>query len=235
MTREIYKEDAYLRSCQARVVCADEAGIELDQTVFYAMGGGQPGDCGKLQLGNGSTVIIQDTRRDRESGRLLHIPEQGSALPQPGDEVVAEIDWPRRHRLMRMHTAMHLLCSAVEGGVTGGSVGEERSRLDFDIPEAPDKLVLEAHINRLVDEDHPVEIGSITDAELDANPELVRTMSVSPPSGAGQVRTIRIEGVDYQPCGGTHVRSTGEIGAIRIGKVEKKGRQNRRIHIHLVE
>ena len=235
MTRELYKEDAYQKSCRARVVSAGEEGIELDQTVFYAMGGGQPGDRGELLLGNGSALIIEDTRRDRESGRLLHIAASDSALPQPGEDVTAQIDWERRYRLMRMHTAMHLLCSAVEGGVTGGSVGEERSRLDFDIPEAPDKPALEVHINRLIDEDHQVEIGSITDAELDANPELVRTMSVSPPRGAGQVRTIRIEGVDYQPCGGTHVRSTGEIGAIRIGKVEKKGRQNRRIHIHLAE
>ncbi|MES9959655.1 MAG: alanyl-tRNA editing protein [Sedimenticola sp.] len=235
MTEELFKSDAYLKRCEARVTVADERGIQLDRTVFYAMGGGQPGDTGKLLLDNGAEIPVADTRRERESGALLHVPAEGSDLPAVGSRVTAEIDWPRRHRLMRMHTAMHLLCSVVDGGVTGGSVGVDRSRLDFDLPESPDKPALEAEINRIIAEDHPVSIGAISDAELEANPELVRTMSVRPPSGAGEVRTIRVEGVDYQPCGGTHVASTAEIGRIRIGKVEKKGRQNRRINIHLEE
>lgn len=233
MTRELFKSDAYMKRCEARVTAADERGIQLDQTIFYATGGGQPGDTGRLLLDDGSEIPITDTRRDRESGDYLHIPAEGSGLPGVGSTVSAEIDWERRHRLMRMHTSMHLLCAVVDGAVTGGSVGAERSRIDFDLPESPDKPALEEAINRIITEDHPVTIGAISDQELEARPELIRTMSVKPPTGAGEVRTIRVEGVDYQPCGGTHVASTGEIGRIRVGKVEKKGRQNRRINIHL--
>ncbi|OOZ37903.1 alanyl-tRNA editing protein [Solemya velesiana gill symbiont] len=227
MTDELSKSDAYLKQCEARVIAADVNGIQLDRTAFYAMGGGQPGDTGKLLLEDGEEIAITDTRRDRESGALLHIPAEGGELPEVGAAVTAEIDWERRYRLM------HLLCAVVDGGVTGGSVGIDRSRIDFDLPESPDKLALEEQLNRLISEDRPVTIGSISDAELEAQPELIRTMSVKPPTGAGEVRTIRVEGVDYQPCGGTHVASTGEIGRIRVGKVEKKGRQNRRINIHL--
>jgi len=235
MTEELFKNDSELSRCEAEVVAVDERGIQLDRTVFYAMGGGQPGDTGKLLPVDGGEIEIIDTRRDRETGDYLHIPAEGCALPAVGTRVVAAIDWARRHRLMRMHTALHILCSLVDGAVTGGSVGTERSRLDFDLPESPDKAALEAELNRIIAEDHAVSVGAITDQELEANPGIVRTMSVKPPTGTGQVRTIRIEGVDFQPCGGTHVKRTGEIGAIRIGKVEKKGRQNRRINIHLVD
>lgn len=235
MTEELFKTDSYLANCKAEVMTVDENGIQLDRTVFYATGGGQPGDSGKLIRADGSEIEIIDTRRDRASGDYLHIPAEDSVLPAVGEKVVAQIDWERRYRLMRMHSAMHVLCSLVDGGVTGGSVGTERSRLDFDLPDAPDKAALEAEVNRVIAEDHPVSIGAISDEELAANPDIVRTMSVKPPTGSGQVRTIRIDEVDYQPCGGTHVKATGEIGAIRIGKVEKKGRANRRINIHLVD
>ena len=158
------------------------------------------------------------------------------AFPPPdvGAALTAEIDWDRRHRLMRMHTTLHLLCAVVDGGVTGGQVGEEKSRLDFDLPDTSlDKAHIEAELNRLIGENHPVGFSSVTDAELDAQPELVRTMSVKPPSGQGSVRVIDIDGVDLQPCGGTHVRETGEIGRVRVGKIENKGKHNRRINVHL--
>ncbi|MCG8428154.1 MAG: alanyl-tRNA editing protein [Chromatiales bacterium] len=235
MTEELFRNDSYLRECQAVVTGVDERGIQLDKTVFYPTGGGQPGDTGSLVLADGSRVAITNTVKDRESGDLLHLPAEDSALPEVGQPVTAVIDWDRRYRLMRMHSAMHVLCSLIDGGVTGGSVGTDRSRIDFDLAESPDKAELEARINRLISEGHAVEIGSISDEELEANPELIRTMSVKPPMGAGQVRTVRIQNVDYQPCGGTHVRSSSEIGAIRVGKIEKKGRQNRRINIHLVD
>lgn len=235
MTKELFREDSYLRECNATVTAVDERGIQLDQSVFYPLGGGQPGDVGRLVLADGREIAISDTRKERESGEQWHIPENSDVLPQVGDAVQAVIDWDRRHRLMRMHTSMHILCSLINGAVTGGSVGTDRSRLDFDLAESPDKLALEERMNAIIAEGHSVEIGSITDEELAANPDLVRTMSVSPPTGAGQVRTVRIADVDYQPCGGTHVRSTAEIGQIRMGKIEKKGRQNRRISLHLVE
>ena len=235
MTKELFREDSYLKECEATVIAADERGIQLNQTVFYPLGGGQPGDTGRLVLVDGREIVINDTRKERESGEHLHVPESMDSLPQVGDKVNAVIDWDRRHRLMRMHTSMHILCSLIDGAVTGGSVGTERSRIDFDLPESPDKAELEQRINQIIQEAHAIEIGSITDEELAANPDLVRTMSVSPPTGAGQVRTVRIAGVDYQPCGGTHVRSTSEIGKIRVGKIEKKGRQNRRVNIHLVD
>ena len=235
MTKELFREDSYLKECEATVIAVDERGIHLDQTVFYPLGGGQPGDTGRLVLDDGREIVISDTRKERESGEHLHVPESMDSLPQVGDKVNAVIDWDRRHRLMRMHTSMHILCSVIDGAVTGGSVGTERSRIDFDLPESPDKAELEQRINQIIQEAHAIEIGSITDEELAANPDLVRTMSVSPPTGAGQVRTVRIAGIDYQPCGGTHVRSTSEIGKIRVGKIEKKGRQNRRVNIHLVD
>ena len=235
MTEELFREDAYLKRCEAVITAVDERGIQLDRTIFYPTGGVQPGDTGRLVLSDGSEIPIANTLKDRDDGALLHIPQEGAPLPTTGQYVTAEIDWERRHRLMRMHTTLHILCSLVDGAVTGGSVGVDRSRLDFDIPEAPDKADLETRINQIIAEGHGIEIGSITDEQLQANPDLVRTMSVSPPTGAGQVRTVRVAGVDYQPCGGTHVRSTGEIGPIRIGKIEKKGRLNRRINIHLVD
>ena len=232
----IFRDDPYQASCQATVVSADETGICLDRTVFYPMGGGQPGDRGVLRLADGSEIQIADTRKGEGHDDVVHIPAEGSALPAPGTAVEAEIDWPRRHRLMRMHTAMHLLCAVVTGDVTGGQVGEAKSRLDFNLPNTQlDKEAITAELNRLIQEDHPVQPRWITDGELAESPELVRTMSVKPPSGAGKVRLLDIEGVDLQPCGGTHVRRTGEIDPVAVTKIENKGRQNRRINIALME
>ena len=232
MTRELFREDGYLRTCTATVVAVSERGIVLDATVFYPEGGGQPGDAGILRRTDGSAVAISDTKKDRDSGEHLHLPATDAVLPAVGETVSAEIDWDRRHRLMRMHTCLHLLCAVVEGGVTGGSVGTDRGRLDFDLPDQVlDKDRIEADLNRLIAEGHPLSMRWISDEELAANPDLVRTMSVRPPSGQGRVRVIEVAGVDLQPCGGTHVRSTGEVGRVRVGKIEKKGRHNRRVNV----
>ncbi len=232
----IFRDDAYQRSCEAVVVSADETGIRLDRTVFYPMGGGQPGDSGILRLAEGGSLRIVDARKGESLDDVLHIPEEGAALPAPGTAVTAEIDWDRRHRLMRMHTCMHVLCSLIDGDMTGGQVGEAKSRLDFNLPDTQlDKEALTAALNRIIAEDHPVQPRWITEEELAASPQLVRTMSVKPPSGHGKVRLLEIEGVDLQPCGGTHVRRTGEIGPVAIGKIENKGRQNRRVNILFAE
>lgn len=232
MTDEIFRQDAYAKSCEAKVVFVSEVGIELDRTVFYPTSGGQPGDTGALETASGATIRIADTRKDRDTGAHLHIPEDEGHGLKPGDAVTAEIDWERRHRLMRMHSCMHLLCSIIEGEVTGGQVGDIKSRLDFNLPNTQlDKEAITTELNRLIERDAPLTASWITDAELDAKPELVRTMTVRPPSGAGKVRLMEIEGIDLQPCGGTHVARTGEIGRVRVGKIENKGRQNRRINI----
>lgn len=235
MTEEIFREDAYARSCEATVLSAEEAGVRLDRTVFYPMGGGQAGDTGALRWDGGETLIA-DTRKGDRPDEILHIPAPGSPLPPPGTKVSAEIDWDRRHRLMRMHTCLHLLCSVIEGDVTGGSISDGKGRLDFNLPDTRlDKEAITAALKRLVEEDHPVTSRWITDEELAANPGLVRTMSVKPPMGTGRVRVLDIAGVDLQPCGGTHVRRTGEIGKVAVTKIENKGRQNRRINIAFAE
>jgi len=232
MTEELFRQDAYLKSCEATVTAVGEAGIVLDRTVFYPVGGGQPGDCGTLTTSDGREVRVTDTRKDKTSGAHLHVPESEDHGVQVGDTVTAAIDWERRHRLMRMHTCMHLLLAIIEGDVTGGQVGDGKGRVDFNLPDTSlDKEAIAAALNRLIEEDHPTEAQWITDEELAAQPELIRTMSVKPPSGAGKVRLMEIEGVDLQPCGGTHVARTGEIGPIEVGKIENKGRQNRRINL----
>jgi misacylated tRNA(Ala) deacylase len=232
----IFRTDPYTRSCEATVLRADETGIRLDRTVFYPMGGGQPGDHGVLRLADGSVIPIRDTVKGTGPDDILHLTGPGVTLPAAGTKVTAEIDWERRHRLMRMHTCLHLLCAVVPGEVTGGQVGDGKGRLDFNLPEGGlDKEAIAAALNRLIEEDHPVRPVWITDEELAAKPELVRTMSVKPPTGAGRVRLLEIEGVDLQPCGGTHVRRTGEIGPVQVGKIESKGRQNRRINIAFAE
>lgn len=231
-TEALCRTDGYVRRCEARVVSADAAGIRLDRTAFYPAGGGQPGDSGALRLADGAEIRIVDAVKADGPDTVLHVPAAGAALPAPGTTVIAEIDWDRRHRLMRMHTCLHLLCAVVTGDVTGGQVGDGKGRLDFNLPDTRlDKDEITAALNRLIAEDHPVTMRWIADAELAAMPELVRTMSVKPPSGEGRVRLLDIEGVDLQPCGGTHVARTGEIGPVEVTKIENKGRQNRRINI----
>jgi len=230
MTEELFREDSYLKSCEAIVTAVTDAGIELDRTVFYPTGGGQPGDVGVLRTSGGDVAII-DTIKGAAPGVIVHIPADGAPLPNVGDAVGAEIDWERRHKHMRMHTALHLLCALVDGQITGAQVGADKSRIDFNIPESPDKVALAAGLQKMVDDDHPVHHGWIDDEVLDAQPDLVRSMSVQPPRGVGRIRTIDVQDVDLQPCGGTHVKATGEIGSLRIGKIENKGKQNRRINI----
>ncbi len=236
MTTELFRDDSYLKSCQATVIAVDEQGIQLDQTVFYPMGGGQPGDTGVLSTDDGRAVTIVDTRKNRDTGAHVHVPQDGAPELSVGDTVTAQIDWDRRYRLMRMHSALHLLCAVIDGGVTGGQIGEEKSRLDFDLEEtALDKDVIVAALNSLVSAGHAMGHRWITDAEMAENQDLVRTMSVKPPMGAGRVRLMEIaDGVDLQPCGGTHVANTSEIGELRVGKIENKGKHNRRVNIHLV-
>src|SRR6267378_4057284 len=236
MTELGFRDDAYARSCTARVTGADERGIRLDRTVFYPTGGGQPGDTGALRLASGTTIAVIDTLKGELPDEVIHVAAPGSLLPAPGAELVAELDWERRHRLMRMHTCLHLLCAVVPGAVTGGQVSDGRGRLDFDVPGASlDKEAIAAELNELIAAGHEVTPRWITDAELEIRPELVRTMSVKPPVGAGRVRLMEVAGIDLQPCGGTHIRNTAEIGPVTIGKIENKGRQNRRINIAFAE
>lgn len=236
MTEKLFLDDPRLASVSAQVLASAPEGIVLDRTTFYARGGGQPGDLGVLRWDAGETPIADTIKGEGET--ILHVPAPGAVLPPVGARVEAAIDWDRRHRLMRMHTAMHLLCSLIEGAkVTGGSVGADRSRLDFDLPNPPPKEKVEAGLNALIEADHPVRIEWVDEAVLDTNPDLVRTMSVQPPRGTGRLRLMRIGSdasfVDLQPCGGTHVARTGEIGPVQVVKIENKGKQNRRIIIAL--
>ena len=234
MTEALFLDQPKLREAMARVVSADAAGIVLDRTIFYARSGGQPGDTGVVRWSDGEARIADTVKG--EGASIVLVPAEGSPLPAPGTEVEASIDWDRRHQLMRMHTAMHLLCSLIKGAaVTGGSVGLDKSRLDFDLPNPPPKEELEEKLNALIEADLPVRFEWVDEARLDDDPGLVRTMSVQPPRGTGRLRLMRIGTddslVDLQPCGGTHVSRTGEIGRMRITKIENKGRQNRRIII----
>lgn len=235
MTEELFRSDHYLQRCEATVTAVDGRGIQLDRTVFYAMGGGQPGDSGSLTLPGGGVVAIADTLKGEGPGEILHVPAPGSAAPQAGDKVVAAIDWARRHRHMRIHTCLHLLCAVIPAGVTGGQIGDGKGRLDFDTQDALDKERIAEALNKLIAEDHKVGVRWITDEELAAKPDLVRTMSVKPPQGQGRVRLLDIEGVDLQPCGGTHVARTGEIGRVVVTKIENKGKHNRRVNIAFAE
>ncbi len=238
MTIELFREDGYLKTCAATVVSivgggdgGNGGGVCVDQTVFYPEGGGQPGDTGKLIRADGRELPVTDTRKDRETGAHLHIIAGGEALPEVGERVGLEIDWARRYRLMRMHSCMHMLCAAIPAPVTGGSISDGSGRLDFYLPEPPDKAQVEETLNRLIEADHPMSLRWISDEEMARQPELVRTMSVKPPAGSGQVRLVEFAGADLQPCGGTHVASSGEIGAVRVRSIKSKGRQNRRILI----
>jgi len=231
MTVELFREDSYLKECDATVAALDDGAVILDRTVFYALGGGQPGDTGTMNWDGGSATVV-DTRYG-DGGTIRHILAEGEPGPPVGGAVHLALDWDRRYRHMRMHTAMHLLGSVLQYGVTGGNISAEKSRLDFDMEDTVDKEAVTTALEALVAGDHAVSCRWISEAELDAQPELVRTMSVQPPRGKGSVRLLEIHGVDLQPCGGTHLKSTTEVGKVRIGKVEKKGKRNRRVNIHL--
>ncbi|MEM7687241.1 MAG: alanyl-tRNA editing protein [Pseudomonadota bacterium] len=240
MTEALFRADAYQTECSAIVTAInDRGGIVLDRSVFYPTSGGQPGDRGALSWEGGTCEIAVAVKGDTPD-EVVHVPIEGAIAPPVGTEVTVKIDWDLRLRHMKVHTALHLLSVVIPLPVTGGQIGPEKGRLDFDMPDAPeDKDAIEAALNTLIADDHPVSDEWITDAELEANPDMVKTMSVKPPTGQGHVRLVRIGGdpdapVDLQPCGGTHVRSTALIGTVRLGKIEKKGKQNRRVSLHLV-
>ena len=229
----LFREDAYLTECQAEVVAlTDQGGIVVDRTVFYATSGGQPGDRGVLTAAGAPIPIGGAVYTDPAKSVIAQVPTAPGERPAVGAPVTLAIDWDLRYRRMRMHTALHLLSAILPYPVTGGSVGEDDSRLDFDIPEAGlDKDEITAKLAAMIAADAAVSTRWITDAELEANPGLVKTMSVKPPMGTGRVRLVEIAGLDLQPCGGTHVRRTSEIGAVRVTQIEKKGKLNRRVRI----
>ena len=236
MTEKVFYQDSYQKTHSSEVIKLRDDGVILASTIFYPLGGGQSGDTGMLTI-NGRDYPVIDTCYDEDRESIIHFFDESSDFSDInlGDPVDMAIDWERRHRLMRMHTSMHLVCSLITAQATGGSVGERESRLDFDLQgQVIDKEQLTADLNKLVAKGIPVNIGTISDAELEQNPGLVRTMSVQPPRGQGSVRTISIENIDYQPCGGTHVRNTAEIGELLVTKLKNKGKQNKRISLALV-
>jgi misacylated tRNA(Ala) deacylase len=237
MTDELFREDPRLMQCDARVTTIDERGIRLDRTVFYPHGGGQAGDAGVLRLEGGREVAIADTKKGAEPGEIVHVPAAGADVSGlvPGAAVTARINWKRRHRHMRFHTATHLLCALVPHPVDGCSITADYARLDFHMTEPLDKDELTRGLARLVAEAHPVSQRWISEDELDANPGLVRSMSVQPPRGQGRIRLIEVDGVDLQPCGGTHVGNTAEIGAVVVTKIEKKSAMTRRVVLGFAE
>lgn len=236
MTIERYSQDPYLQTCQAAVVRHGDDGVVLDATLFYPLGGGQPGDSGTLTLADGRRIAVTDTRRNRETGEILHQVAADAPRLAEGTPLTLDIDWERRHRHMRMHTALHLLSAVIKAGVTGGNLSDVSGRLDFDAAGmALDPEAITQALNRLVQADLPVHVRSIRGEELRAQPELIKTMSVSPPLDAPLIRLIEIEGADLQPCGGTHVARTGEIGALRVKKIESKGSRNRRVVLAFAE
>jgi len=242
MTEFCFRDDSYLKTLQARVADVNAlGGIILDRTIFYATSGGQPGDCGLLRRENGETIEIGTAiHPDGDKGLIVHVPQDSQSRPETGETLLCEIDWDRRHKLMRMHTALHILSVLFPYPVTGGSIGAEKGRLDFNMPEVPENVQeIQSQLNDIVQAGHVVTDEWITEEELSAKPEMVKTMKVKPPMGQGRVRLVRIgEGahtVDLQPCGGTHVANTVEIGPLRIGKIEKKGRENRRVNLHFAD
>ena len=234
MTALLFRDDPYAATAEARVVeITPEGAVVLDRTIFYPQGGGQPGDVGTLRRADGTELRIRNTVYGPDRSRIVHQVEGGEP-PAAGEAVTVALDWALRLKRMRVHTALHLLSVVLPYPVTGGAIGDGDGRLDFDIPDAGlDKAAIADKLNELVRRDAPVTERWITDEELDANPGLVKTMAVKPPRGAGRVRLVEIEGIDLQPCGGTHVRSTGEIGEVLVTDIEKKGKQNRRVRIAL--
>jgi misacylated tRNA(Ala) deacylase len=234
MAELLFRDDAYLASASALVVAVHERGIELDRTIFYPLGGGQAGDRGALLRANGDRIGIADTRKGEGLDRVLHVPEVGAALPEAGERVRLELDWARRYALMRLHTALHVMSCVVVAPVTGGNISPDKGRLDFDIEMSLlDAKAIEAETNALIGRGVATETVWISDAELDARPELVKTMSVQPPRGSGRVRLLRIPEIDLQPCGGTHVRNIAEIGEIRVLRIRSEGKRNKRVEIAL--
>jgi misacylated tRNA(Ala) deacylase len=234
MTELLFRDDAYLRTASARVLAVCDRGIELDRTIFYPLGGGQFGDTGTLLRASGERIPIIDTRKGDATDSVLHIAAPAVSLPEPGEELSLEIDWERRYALMRLHTALHVMSCVIVAPVTGGNISPDKARLDFDI----DMTLLNAgrieqQTNALITRAVATETDWITDADLDARPELVKTMSVQPPRGTGRVRLLRIPGIDLQPCGGTHVRNIAEIGAIRVLRIRSEGKRNKRVEIAL--
>jgi misacylated tRNA(Ala) deacylase len=230
----LFRNDSYLKDCEAHVVkVTEQGGIVLDRTVFYANSGGQPGDSGSITTADGLCIPIDSTIfTDTAKSEIAHLPAPGAPALKTGDAVRAAVDWDKRYTRMRMHTALHLLSAALPYTVTGGSVGENDGRLDFDIPDSGlDKDAVTAKLAEMIATDAAVCSRWISDEELAINPGLIKTMSVKPPMGTGRVRLIEIAGLDLQPCGGTHVRSLHEIGAVRVTQIEKKGKQNRRVRI----
>ncbi|SOY47020.1 putative ALANYL-TRNA SYNTHETASE [Cupriavidus taiwanensis] len=231
-TRKRFDEDPYLDHCAATVVAASAEGIELDETVCYARSGGQAGDTATLTLADGRTVAIADTVYADDRRRILHLPAAEAPLPRVGERVTVAIDWDRRHRLMRLHTCLHLLGSLIPVPVTGCGISPDSARIDFDLPEATlDKADLSERLNALIRANTAVRTTLITPQELAAQPDLVRTIGAAPPAGTASIRIIEIPGVDRQPCGGTHVANTGEIGAVVVTRIEKKSRTNRRVAV----
>jgi misacylated tRNA(Ala) deacylase len=233
-TELLFRDDAYLKSATARVIAVSERGVELDRTIFYPLGGGQPGDSGVLLRENGERIVIADTRKGETPGSVLHITAAGASCPEMGESLMLEVDWARRYSLMRLHTALHLMSCVVVAPVSGGNIAADKARLDFDI----DMTLLDAEritreTNALIASGVDTETVWITDEELEAQPELVKTMSVQPPRGAGRVRLLKIPGIDLQPCGGTHVRNIAEIGGIRVTRIRNEGKHNKRVEIVL--
>lgn len=231
MTELLFREDAYATEFEAVVTGGVPGRPVLDRTLFYPEGGGQPGDMGVLLLDDGRELKVTDTKKGVEPGDVAHVLADPGLTLAPGTRLKGRIDRERRHRLMRMHTCLHLLSAVIVAPVTGGAVGDGYGRLDFDLPEVPEREEVQAKLTELIRRDAPVSFRWITDAELDAQPELVKTLSVQPPRGTGRVRLVQVEGIDLQPCGGTHVKRIGEIGEVLIAKVEKKGKQNRRVRL----
>jgi len=234
VTALLFRDDAYLRTATARVVAVEQGAVTLDRTIFYPLGGGQPGDTGELVRESGERIAIVDTRKGAVPGAVAHRLAPGAVSPEPGESVTLEIDWERRYQLMRLHTALHVMSCVVVAPVTGGQIAPDKARLDFDIDMALlDAARIAAETNALIERGVETRTVWITDEELDARPELVKTMSVQPPRGAGRIRLLEIPGIDLQPCGGTHVANIAEIGAIRVIRIRNEGRQNRRVEIAL--
>ena len=233
-TELLFRDDAYAKAARARVVAVTEQGVTLDRTIFYAQGGGQVGDTGILLRASGEKIAVADTRKGEGVDSVLHVVAPGAVRPEVGEDVALEIDWERRYRLMRLHTALHVMSCVVVAPVTGGNIAPERARLDFDIDMSLlDAAKIEREVNEVIARAIATETVWITDEELDARPELVKTMSVQPPRGSGRVRLLKIPGIDLQPCGGTHVKNIAEIGGIRVVRIRNEGKRNKRVEIAL--